>query len=276
MDLISYIVEPFQYGFLLRALAVAVITSITCPLVGVFVVTRGYGFMGDAMAHAILPGMAAALIAGLSPWIGMLPSALVFAFLVGFIVRKTGIQADAASGIMFATLFALGILVMSLWGAQVTVSLEDILLGQLLAVTQSDILVTLGVAFLTLLVFIGYFKGLMFVSFDPVGAEVAGIRVERVDYLLLALISVVVVVTIQAVGVVLVLAMLIAPAAAATLAAQRVVPTIGFGILFALIASIVGLYASYYWNLPSGASIAMASGLIFAIVALVRRRISRA
>lgn len=275
MDVISYIAEPFQYGFLLRALFAAVIISIICPLVGVFVVTRGYGFMGDAMAHAILPGMAAALIAGLSPWIGMLPSALVFAFLVGFIVRKTGIQADAAIGIMFATLFALGIMVMSLWGAQVTVSLEDILLGQLLAVTQSDILVTLGVAFLTLLVFIGYFKGLMFVSFDPVGAEVAGIRVERVDYLLLALISVVVVVTIQAVGVVLVLAMLIAPAAAATLAAQRVVPTIGFGILFALIASIVGLYASYYWNLPSGASIATASGLIFAIVALVRRRISR-
>lgn len=274
MDVISYIVEPFQYSFLVRALIAAVIISVICPLVGVFVVTRGYGFMGDAMAHSILPGMALALIAGMSPWVGMLPSALVFAFLVGFIIRKTGIQADAAIGILFATMFAVGILFMSLWGAQVTVSLEDILLGQLLAVTQNDILVTLGVAFLTLLVFAGYFKGLMFVSFDPVGAEVAGIRVERVDYLLLALISVVVVVTIQAVGVILVLAMLIAPAAAATLAAQRVVPTIGFGILFALIASIVGLYSSYYWNTPSGASIALASGLIFAIVASIRRRIS--
>ena len=274
MDVISYITEPFQYEFMLRALAVAMITSITCPLVGVFVVTRGYGFMGDAMAHSILPGMALALIAGMSPWFGMLPSALVFAFLVGFIIRKTGIQADAAIGILFATLFALGILVMSLWGAQVTMSLEDILLGQLLGVTQSDIVVTLGVALLTLLVFAGYFKGLMFVSFDPVGAEVAGIHVGRIDYLLLALISVVVVVTIQAVGVILVLAMLIAPAAAATLAAQRVLPTIGFGILFALIASIVGLYASYYWNLPSGASIALTSGLIFAIVASIRRRIS--
>ena len=274
MDVISYITEPFQYEFMLRALAVAMITSITCPLVGVFVITRGYGFMGDAMAHSILPGMALALIAGMSPWFGMLPSALVFAFLVGFIIRKTGIQADAAIGILFATLFALGILVMSLWGAQVTMSLEDILLGQLLGVTQSDILVTLGVAFLTLVMFAGYFKGLMFVSFDPVGAEVAGIHVGRIDYLLLALISVVVVVTIQAVGVILVLAMLIAPAAAATLSAQRVLPTIGFGILFALIASIVGLYASYYWNLPSGASIALTSGLIFAIVASIRRRIS--
>ena len=274
MDVISYITEPFQYEFMLRALAVAVITSITCPLVGVFVITRGYGFMGDAMAHSILPGMALALIAGMSPWFGMLPSALVFAFLVGFIIRKTGIQADAAIGILFATLFALGILVMSLWGAQITMSLEDILLGQLLGVTQSDILVTLGVAFLTLVMFAGYFKGLMFVSFDPIGAEVAGIHVGRIDYLLLALISVVVVVTIQAVGVILVLAMLIAPAAAATLAAQRVLPIMGFGILFALIASIVGLYASYYWNLPSGASIAITSGLIFAIVASIRRRIS--
>ena len=274
MDVISYIVEPFQYSFLVRALIAAVIISVICPLVGVFVITRGYGFMGDAMAHSILPGMALALIAGLSPWVGMLPTALVFAFLVGFIIRKTGIQADAAIGILFATLFAVGILVMSLWGAQVTVSLEEILLGQLLAVTQSDILVTLGVAFLTLLIFAGYFKGLMFVSFDPIGAEVAGIRVERIDYLLLGLISVVVVVTIQAVGVILVLAMLIAPAAAATLAAQRVLPTIAFGIVFALIASIIGIYASYYWNLPSGASIALASGLIFAIVASVRRRIS--
>ncbi len=274
MDLISYIVEPFQYSFLVRALVVAVVISITCPLVGVFVITRGYGFMGDAMAHSILPGMALALIAGLSPWFGMLPAALVFAFLVGFIIRKTGIQADAAIGIMFATLFALGVLVMSLWGTRVTVSLEDILLGQILSVTESDILVTLGVAFLTLLIFAGYFKGLMFVSFDPIGAEVAGIRVGRVDYLLLALISVVVVVTIQAVGVILVLAMLIAPAAAATLAAQRVLHIIGFGTLFALIASIVGLYVSYYWNLPSGASIAITSGLIFAIVALVRQRIS--
>ena len=274
MDLISYIVEPFRYSFLVRALVVAVVISITCPLVGVFVITRGYGFMGDAMAHSILPGMALALIAGLSPWFGMLPAALVFAFLVGFIIRKTGIQADAAIGIMFATLFALGVLVMSLWGTRVTVSLEDILLGQILSVTESDILVTLGVAFLTLLIFAGYFKGLMFVSFDPIGAEVAGIRVGRVDYLLLALISVVVVVTIQAVGVILVLAMLIAPAAAATLAAQRVLHIIGFGTLFALIASIVGLYVSYYWNLPSGASIAITSGLIFAIVALVRQRIS--
>ena len=274
MDVITYIVEPFQYGFMTRALAVAVIISVTCPLVGVFVITRGYGFMGDAMAHSILPGMALALIAGLSPWFGMLPAALVFAFLVGFIIRKTGIEADAAIGILFATLFALGVLVLSLWGTHVTMSLEDILLGQILGVTESDILVTLGVAFLTLLMFAGYFRGLMFVSFDPIGAEVAGVRVARIDYLLLALISVVVVVTIQAVGVILVLAMLIAPAASATLVAQRVLPTIGFGILFALIASIVGLYVSYYGNLPSGASIGFTSGLIFAFVALVRRRIS--
>ena len=162
----------------------------------------------------------------------------------------------------------------SIWGSDVNVNLEDILLGQILAVTELDILVTLGVTILTLVIFAGYFKELMFVSFDPVGAEVAGIRVAWIDYLLLALISVVVVVTIQAVGVILVLAMLIAPAAAATLAANKIFHIIGLGILFAMIASITGLYASYYGNLPSGASIALASGIIFAIVAAIRRRIS--
>ena len=274
MDLLSYITEPFEYGFMLRALVVAIIISLICPLVGVFVINRGYGFMGDAMAHSIFPGMAGALIFGLSPWFGMLPAALVFAFLIGFLIRKTGIEADAAIGILFASLFALGIVMISIWGSDVNVNLEDILLGQILAVTTSDIIVTLGVTILTLVIFAGYFKELIFVSFDPVGAEVAGIRVAWVDYLLLALISVVVVVTIQAVGVILVLAMLIAPAAAATLAASRLFHIIGYGIMFAMIASISGLYVSYYGNLPSGASIALASGTIFVIVALIKRRIT--
>ena len=274
MELLNYIVEPFQYGFLLRALTVAIIISVLCPLVGVFIVTRGYGFMGDAMAHSIFPGMVSALIFGWSVWFGMLPAALIFAFLIGYVIRKTGLQADAAIGIMFASLFALGIVMISLWGGRVSVDLEDILLGQILAVTSNDILVTLGVTGLVLLVFAGFFKEMVFVSFDPIGAEVAGVRVAMIDYMVLALISVVVVVTIQAVGVILVLAMLIAPAAAAALAARKVYHIMGFGIVFALIASITGLYISYYGNLPSGACIALMSGVIFSIVALVRRRIS--
>jgi manganese/iron transport system permease protein len=274
MDLITYITEPFQYSFMVRALIVATIISVACPLVGVFVITRGYGFMGDAIAHSIFPGMAIALILGLSVWFGMLPAALVFAFLIGYVIRKTGLQADAAIGILFASLFALGVLVISVWGTRVAVNLEDILLGQILAVTTGDIFVTLGVTLLTLIVYAGFFKELVFVSFDPIGAEVAGIRVAMIDYLLLALISVIVVVTIQAVGVILVLAMLIAPAAAASLAARKIIHIVTFGIGFALIASLSGLYASYYGNLPSGASIALASGIIFAGVATVKRRIS--
>ncbi len=274
MDLIAYIVEPFQYSFLQRAFMVAVIISIMCPLVGLFIVTRGYGFMGDALAHSIFPGMILALIFGTSVWLGMLPAALMFAFLIGFIVHRTGLNADAAIGIMFASLFAIGILMISVWGAQLQISLEDILLGQILGVSSSDIRITLGVTFVVLAVFAGFFKELVFVSFDPIGAEVAGIRVALIDYLLLALISVVVVVTIQAVGVILVLAMLIAPAAAASLAVRKAHHIIIVGIAFALAASISGLYASYYGNLPSGASIALASGIIFAIVATVRRRVA--
>ncbi len=274
MELLSYITDPFQYGFMLRGLIIAVIISIVCPMVGVFIVSRGYGFMGDAMAHSIFPGMAIALILGLSPWFGTLPAALLFAFLVSYVMQHTGLSADAAIGIFFATLFALGVLIISIWGSQVDVNLEDILLGQILAVTQNDIFITLGVTLVTLTVLTGYFNQIVFASFDPIGAQVAGLRVTAIDYLLLALISVVVVVTIQAVGVILVLAMLIAPSAAAALAARKIPHMIGLGMLLALIASISGLYASYYGNLPSGASIALASGIIFGIVALARRRIS--
>ena len=274
MELLNYIVEPFQYGFLLRALTVAVIISVLCPLVGVFIVTRGYGFMGDAMAHAIFPGMIMALVLGMSVWFGMLPAALIFAFLIGYVIRKTGLQADSAIGILFATLFALGVIMISTWGTHIQLNLEDVLLGQILAATSGDIWVNLAVTILVLVVFAGFFKEMVFVSFDPIGAEVAGVRVAMIDHLLLALISVVVVVTIQAVGIILVLSMLIAPAASAVLAARKVHHIIGFGIVFALIASVTGLYISYYANLPSGASIALMSGIIFAIVATVRRRIS--
>ncbi len=273
-DLYAYVVDPFQYGFMQRAFIVALIISLTCPLVGVFVVTRGFGFMGDAMAHSIFPGMVAALVLGLSPWLGMIPAALVFSFFIGILVRKTGLQADAAIGIMFATMFALGIIMISLFASRVSVNLEDILLGQILAVSEQDIWVTMGATALTLFVFAGFYKDLMFVSFDALGAEIAGMRVVLLDYLLIGLISLVVVVTIQAVGVILVLAMLVAPSAAATLATRKIHHVILLGIGFALASSIIGLYFSYYANLPSGASIAFTSGVIFGAVALLRNRVA--
>ena len=273
-DPITFIVEPFTYDFMVRAFAVSVLISIVCPMVGLFVVTRGYGFMGDALAHSVFPGMVAAIVLGLSPWFGSLPTAVVFAVLVGYVTRRTGLRADSAIAILFATMFALGVVLISVFRSRVNVDLEALLLGQILAVAVPDLLTMLALTVLTAVFVIGFYPRLVFISFDSLGAEVAGMRTTAIEYALLAAISVVVVLTAQAVGVILVLAMLVAPTATATLILRRHVGVVFLGVAFALVASATGLYLSYYANLPSGPSIALVSGAIFGVVALVRQRVT--
>ena len=274
MDIAGYIFDPFEYRFMIRALMVSVIVSVVCPVVGIFVITRGYGFMGDALAHSVFPGMVAAIIAGLSPWFGAIPTAVVFAVFVGYIVKHTGLRSDAAIAIMFATMFALGVIMISAFSSRVTVDLEALLLGQILGVSTGDIWVAMAATVFVLAIIAGLYKEIVFVSFDNVGAEVAGIGTARIDYVLLATIGVVVVVTVQAVGVILVLAMLVAPSASAILVVRRRSAIMLLGIVFALTASVSGLYVSYYVNLPAGPSMALISGVIFGVLALIRRRVA--
>ena len=272
-DIAGYIFGPFEYGFMVRALVVSVLVSVVCPVVGIFVITRGYGFMADALAHSVFPSMVIAIIAGLSPWVGAIPTAVFFAVFVGYIVRRTGIRSDIAMAILFATMFALGVIMISAFSSRVSVDLEALLMGQILGVSRGDIVVTVVAAGFVLVTIAALYKEMLFVSFDSVGAEVAGIGTARVDYVLLATIGVVVVVTVQAVGVILVLAMLVAPSGSAILVARRRGLIMLLGILFALAASVSGLYVSYYVNLPAGPSMALISGVIFGVLTLARRRI---
>lgn len=273
-DPIGFVTEPLGYAFMVRALIASVIVSVVCPMVGLFVVTRGYGFMGDALAHSVFPGMVAALVMGIAPWFGALPTAVVFAFLVGFVTRKTGLRADAAIAILFASMFALGSIMISVFRSRVSVDLEALLLGQILAVTQFDLIIMAALTTLIAVYVVGFYRSLVFVSFDSLGAEVAGMRTTAIEYSLLAAIAIVVVLTAQAVGVILVLAMLVAPTASAALIVKRHVGVIFLGMGFALFAAITGIYLSYYANLPSGPSIAIVSGLLFGLVALMRRRVA--
>lgn len=274
IDLIGWLTEPFQYGFMVRALLALLLIGVVCPLVGLFVVTRGYGFMGDALAHSVFPGMVGAIVLGFSAWFGAIPTAVAFAIIVGYVTRRTGLRADAAIAIMFATLFALGAIMISVFRTQVAVDLEAILLGQLLAVSSGDLAIMTVLTVATVAYVLWFYPQLVFSSFDPEGAEVAGLRTTLLDYGLLTVISIVVVLTAQAVGVILVLALLVAPAAAATLTTRRHVGAILVGMAFAIAASVVGLYLSYYANWPSGPSIALLTGIAFGVVALVRRRVA--
>ena len=135
------LVQPFTYGFMARALAVSVLVGIICPILGSYVVTRGLAFMGDALAHAVLPGIVIGLLLGISPFAAVVPTGIVVAVLIGYLARRTGVSEDTSIGILFAGLFALGLVMLSK-SSNINVNLEDLLLGQALGVSQSDIYVT--------------------------------------------------------------------------------------------------------------------------------------
>ena len=271
--LIDAILEPFQFQFMIRALVVCVSIGVICPFLGAHVINREMGFMGDALAHSVLPGMVGAYALGFSPLFGAIPTGIVVALTIGYIVKKSNVSNDTSIGVMFTGLFALGLVLLSLIG-DVKIDIEDILLGQVMNTSNTDVLVTIFLTIVTLALMTLLHKHLVFVGFDYEGAIVAGLPAARIDYLLLALLSIVIVVTLQVVGIVLVVGMLITPAAASSLIAKRFSTAIFVGMLFGVISAVTGLYLSYYFNLPSGPSIALSSTAIFALSFLKKLRTS--
>ena len=272
MDIITEAVTgPFQYGFMLRALVVSVLVGVMCPMLGVYVVVRGLGFMGDALAHSVLPGMVIAFILGISPFFGAIPMALATALLSGYLIRRAGVSEDTSVGILFAGLFALGVVMLTL-SRSVSVNLEDILLGQVLGVSLGDLYVTAALAGVVLAVVLGLHKELVFASFDPAGASVVGLPTEKLEYLLLALLSVVVVLALQAVGVILVISMLITPAAAALLIVRNFVRAMATAVLIGVFSAVAGLYLSFYYNLPSGPVMALVATGFFVLAVAWKQR----
>ena len=260
--LIDFILDPFQFSFMVRALIICICVGIICPFLGAHVINRQMGFMGDALAHSVMPGMVVSYIIGISPFFGAIPMGIVVALLIGFLVRKTKISNDTSIGIMFTGLFAIGLIMISLMGG-LTVNLEDLLLGQVTSTSVSDLYTTLFLTTFVLAVMCLLYKQMIFTGFDYEGATVIGLKAGIIDYILLGLLSIVIVVTLQAVGIILVVGMLITPAAAASLITNRFWKLVIVGIIFGVISAIGGLYASYYLDLPSGPSIAMISTIIF-------------
>ena len=273
-DLVELLLEPFAYSFMIRALAVSIFVGVMCPILGSYVVNRGLGFMGDALAHSVLPGMILALILGVSPLVGAVPMGIVVALAIGYLSKKAKIAEDTSTGILFAGLFALGLIMVPLAG-NVSISVEDILLGQVLGVSNRDVAMTCLLAALVLIVISAFHRQLVFVSFDPVGATVIGLPTKGLDYLLFVLLSIVIVVALQAVGIVLVVAMLITPAAAAGLIARRFNRAIALGVVFGVLSTVSGLYLSYFFDLPSGPSMTLVSTGIFLLAATKKRILVR-
>ena len=267
--MIDYTLGPFQYGFMVRALIVSVLVGVMCPILGAYVITRGRAFMGDALAHSVLPGMVVAFLLGISPFFAAVPAGIVIALLMGTVSRRTGISEDTSIGIVFAGMFALGLVMLSR-ATSVNVNIEDLLLGQVLGVTQTDVYVSVALTALVLAGLYAFHRPLVYTTFDEVGASVVGIKTNLIEYVLLALLALVIVIGIQAAGIVLVMAMLITPAATGYLLARRFVGVMIIGALVGAASAIVGLYLSFHADLPSGPSMALLATLMFTIAAVFK------
>lgn len=266
----DYVLDPFQYSFMVRAMIVSVLVGVMCPLVGAYVITRGRAFMGDALAHAVLPGMVVAFLLGVSPFFAAVPAGIAVAVLIGLVSRRTGISEDTSIGIIFAGTFALGLVLLSRADG-ISVDIEDLLLGQVLGVSQTDVYVSLGMTAVVLAGLYGFHRQLVYTTFDEVGASVVGINTSLLEYVLLALLALVIVIGIQAAGIVLVMAMLITPAATAYLLVKRFVEVMALGAFLGAASAVTGLYLSYYADLPSGPAMALVATTLFAAAAVLTR-----
>ena len=261
--MIELILDPFKYDFMIRSLITAFASGAMLSILGPFAINRKMGFMADAMAHATLPIIAVGVFLGFSISELGVPAAILIAIFLGPIIKNTNVGEDTAIGIIFSSFFALGFVLISL--LNVTVNLEDLLFGQILAVSTSDVYIVVSLLLIVLTVVIVYFKQLLFYSFDPIGAEVKGLNTTFLNYLFLILLSIAIVGSLQTVGIILVLSMLIIPAASAKLVTDTFVTSIKISVLFGIISSISGLYLSYFLNLPSGPSMSLVATGIFVL-----------
>jgi len=267
--MLNWLLEPLNYAFMLRGLLASLMVGVVCAVVGTYVVLRGMAFFGDALAHAILPGVAVGYLLGGGArqplfWWGLL-TAIISALGIGKISRETKIHEDTAIGIVFAGMFALGIALISTVRSY-TVDLAHFLFGDVLGVSTSDLGLIAAFGGLIIFLVIAFYKEFLVISFDPLFAATIRLPSVWLEYLLLVLIALAIVVSLQTVGVALMVAMLVTPIAAAQLLTKRLPYLMALGACIACLSGVIGLYLSFYINIASGAAIVLTATAIFILV----------
>jgi manganese/iron transport system permease protein len=261
---IDGLLEPLAFPFFQRALIASVLAGIVCAVVGSYVVLRGMAFIGDAIAHAAFPGVVAAFIFGGPYVVGGGIAAFATAIAIGWVSRRARLRIDTAIGVLFAGSFALGVLMFSSIRGFVG-DLMGFLLGNVLAISQDELIALLALGLVVLGVIAFLWKELLYATFDPLGAAASGLRVGALEYLFLGLVAVTIVVSIQAVGIILVVAMLVTPAATAQLLTVRFTRLTAVAAVIGSGSAIVGLYLSFWFDVASGATIVLVQSSIFAL-----------
>lgn len=266
--MLQLVLEPLQYPFMVRGLLASLIVGGVCAVVGSYVVLRGMAFFGDALAHAILPGLAIGYLVGGGAreplfWWALL-AAVVSALGIGTISKSTKIHEDTAIGIVFAGMFALGIALISTVRSY-SIDLAHFLFGDVLGVSPGDLWVIGGVAAGIVVIVLLFYKEFLVLSFDPLLAVTLRLPARWLEYLLLVLIALAIVVSLQTVGVALMVAMLVTPAATAYLLIRRLPHMMALAAGLASFSGVVGLYLSYYLSVASGAAIVLTATALFGL-----------
>jgi ABC-type Mn2+/Zn2+ transport system permease subunit len=265
--MIEFLLKPLTYEFMQRGLLAAVMVGVLCAVVGSYVVLRGMAFLGDALAHAILPGVAVAYLVNGNLLIGALIAAVVVALLIGFFSRQGTIREDTAIGIWFAAALSLGVLLISTIRTY-AVDLTHILFGNVLGVSPADLLITAALGVFVLGTIAVLYREFLVISFDPVLAATLRLPAERLRVFMLILIALTIVVSLQTVGVGLVAAMLVTPGAAAYLLTRRLPSMMVVAAIIGAASSLIGLYLSFYLSVASGAAVVLTATFIFLLAFL--------
>lgn len=255
--------DLMTYEFLQKAFVTSVMVGIICGVIGSFIVLRGMALMGDAISHAVLPGVAISYMLGINYFYGAVFTGVLTALGIGVISQNSRIKNDSSIGLVFSAFFALGIILIT--KARSATDLTQILFGNVLSVRTSDMWLTLVIGSLVILVVILFFKELLVSSFDETMAAAYGLNTRLIHYAIMFLLTLVTVASLQTVGVILVVSMLITPASTAYLLTNRLSIMVVLAAFFGALSAIIGLYFSFLYNLPSGPVIALATTSLFII-----------
>jgi manganese/iron transport system permease protein len=260
--MIDAILEPLRYEFFLRALIASSLVGLICAVVGTYVVLKGISFIGDGISHAAFPGIVAAFILQGPYYVGAAVAAVGTALAIGFVSRRGFLRMDTAIGVLFAGTFALGVFMFSLIQGYVA-DLFSFLFGNVLAISPTDLVALVILGSLVLGAVALLWKELLYATFDPLGAQASGIRVGLLEYVFLSIVALAIVVSLQAVGIILVVAMLVTPAATAQLLTSRFASMMRIAVAIGMGSAVAGLYLSYWLDVASGATIVLTETAVF-------------
>ena len=273
--MIDTLLHPFHYEFMQRAFIAALLVGLLCSTMGTYVVLRKLSFIGDGVAHASFAGIVVAYLRGFDYYIGAAIVAVLTALGIGFIHRRGKISLDTTIGVLFTGAFALGVFLMS-QQKNYTVDLQSFLFGDILGVGPFDLFLIVGLGLVVALATVVLYRGLLYTTFDPVVADASGVRAAPIDYALLVMLALTIIIALQSVGIVLVAALLVTPAAAAYQLTRRFGPMMAISAVIGVISTVGGLYLSYFLRSSSGATIVLLATLLFFVALVAKSALRRA